>query len=103
APDARFVPAPAGGVLPDDFFATTNLPTYVRVNGTWRLPRFPRMDGALVLEDDGSVRILEPRYVHAGQPVATGYAEDGSEGIFVHTAALMGSEIGRAACRERVE
>ena len=37
------------------------------------------------------MRILEPRYVHAGQPVATGYAEDGSEGIFVHTAALMES------------
>jgi len=89
APDARFVPAPADGVLPDDFFATTNLPTYVRVNGTWRLPRFPRMDGALVLESDDTVRIVEARYVSAGQAVAVGYAEDGSEGIFVHTSAFM--------------
>src|SRR5262249_45102976 len=29
APDARFTPAPADGVLPDGFFSTTNLPTYV--------------------------------------------------------------------------
>ncbi|MGH7444120.1 MAG: hypothetical protein ACREKM_04550, partial [Longimicrobiales bacterium] len=89
APDARFVPAPADGVLPDDFFATTNLPTYVRREGVWRLPRFPRMDGAIVLEQDESLRITEARYVRAGQQVAVGYAEDGSEGIFVHTSAFM--------------
>lgn len=98
APDARFVPAPADGVLPDDFFATTNLPTYVRVQGAWRLPRYPRMDGALLLDDDGSIRIVEARYVKAGQAVATGYAEDGSEGIFVHTSAFMeGDEPGEFA------
>ena len=35
APDATFVAAPADGVLPENFFATTNLPTFVRVNGEW--------------------------------------------------------------------
>ena len=35
-PDARFAPAPADGVLPDGFFSTTNLPTFVRMNGRWR-------------------------------------------------------------------
>src|ERR1051325_6208788 len=30
APDARFEPAPADGVLPERFFSTTHLPTYVR-------------------------------------------------------------------------
>ena len=39
APDAKFVPAPADGVLPEGFFSTTNLPTYVRIKGTWRMPR----------------------------------------------------------------
>ena len=29
APQARFAPDPADGVLPDGFFSTTNLPTYV--------------------------------------------------------------------------
>src|SRR5437868_8801576 len=38
APDARFAPAPADGVLPEGFFSTTNLPTYVRIGGQWRLP-----------------------------------------------------------------
>ena len=92
APDARFVPAPADGVLPDDFFATTNLPTWVRRDGAWHLPRFPRMDGAIVVEDNGALRIMEGRYVRAGQPVAVGYAEDGSDGIFVHSSAFMPAE-----------
>ena len=55
APDARFVPAPADGVLPEDFFSTTNLPTYVRVRGEWLLPREPRMDAALVIDRNGEL------------------------------------------------
>ncbi len=85
----------ADGVLPEGFFSTTNLPTYVRVDGEWRLPRDPRMDSALVLDPDGVPRVLEGRYVRAGQPVAMGFAEDGAEGIFVDAAGLMGqSEVG---------
>ncbi|HYH78790.1 MAG TPA: hypothetical protein VEX86_03315 [Longimicrobium sp.] len=90
APDARFAPAPADGVLPEGFFSTTNLPTYVRVGGEWKLPRDPRMDSALVLDPDGVPRVLEGRYVRAGQQVAMGFAEDGAEGIFVHATGLMG-------------
>jgi lysine-ketoglutarate reductase/saccharopine dehydrogenase-like protein (TIGR00300 family) len=90
APDARFVPATADGVLPEGFVSTTNLPTYVRIGGAWKLPRDPRMDSALVLDADGVPRVLEGRYVRAGQPVAVGLAEDGSEGIFVHATGLMG-------------
>ena len=90
APDARFEPAPADGVLPEGFFSTTNLPTYVRVRGEWKLPRDPRMDSALVLDGDGVPRVVEGRYVRAGQPVAMGMAEDGSEGIFVHATGLLG-------------
>lgn len=93
APDARFVPAPADGVLPEGFFATTNLPTYVKVDGEWRTPRTPRMDGAIVLDDDGTPRVLEGRYIRAGQPVAVGHAEDGSQGIYVNaTGFIAGAE-----------
>ena len=105
APDARFVPAPADGVLPEDFFSTTNLPTYVRVGGQWRLPREPRMDSALVLSRDGDLWVREMRRVRAGDLVAVGKREDGSEGIFVHTEAagshddgefkFMASEVSR--------
>ncbi|HSJ09839.1 MAG TPA: hypothetical protein VK928_07985 [Longimicrobiales bacterium] len=90
APDASFVPAPADGVLPENFFATTNLPTYVKVAGAWRLPRYPRMDSAIVAQDDGSMVVLEGRYVKAGMPIAIGYAEDGSEGIYVNAAGFLG-------------
>jgi lysine-ketoglutarate reductase/saccharopine dehydrogenase-like protein (TIGR00300 family) len=89
-PAARFMAAPADGVLPEGFFSTTNLPTYVKLEGgAWKLPRDPRMDSALVLDADGAPRVLEARYVRAGQPVAMGLAEDGSEGIFVHASGLM--------------
>ena len=90
APDARFVPAPADGVLPERFFSTTNRPTYVRVRGEWRMPREPRMDSALLLDGDGELWIREGRRVREGDLVAVGYAEDGSEGIYVHTAAFLG-------------
>ncbi|HUQ83557.1 MAG TPA: hypothetical protein VM076_20565 [Gemmatimonadaceae bacterium] len=85
APDARFVPAPADGVLPEDFFSTTNLPTYVRVGGQWKLPREPRMDAALMLDRDGVLWVREMRRVRAGDLIAVGKKEDGTQGIFVNT------------------
>ena len=92
APDARFEPAPTDGVLPEGFFSTTNLPTWVRVDGQWRLPRFPRMDAGIVLQPDGSLEVIEGRYLRAGDPVAVGFAEDGSEGIFVHAHGFVDEE-----------
>ena len=90
SPDARFVPAPADGVLPEGFFSTTNLPTYVRIDGRWRMPAEPRMDSALVLDGQGELWVREGRRVRAGERVAVGTTEDGSEGIFVHTQAFLG-------------
>ena len=94
APDARFVPAPADGVLPEGFYSTTNLPTYVKIGGEWRMPREPRMDSALLLDAGGVLWIREPRRVKRGDRVAVGIAEDGSAGIFVHTAAFLEPEDG---------
>jgi hypothetical protein len=94
APDARFVPAPADGVLPEDFFSTTNLPTYVRIRGAWTLPREPRMDSALVLDRDGVLWVREMRRVRSGDLVAVGKKEDGTEGIYVNTDAAGGHDDG---------
>lgn len=94
APDAKFVPAPADGVLPEGFFSTTNLPTYVRIKGSWRMPREPRMDSALVLDSDGGLWVREGRRLKRGDLVAVGSAEDGSEGIYVHTASFLGDDEG---------
>src|SRR4029079_3741390 len=85
APEARFVPAPADGVLPEGFFATTNLPTYVRTNGKWRMPRDPRMDGALVRDASGEIWVREGRRIKKGDSISVGMKEDGSEGILVYS------------------
>src|SRR5205814_732877 len=89
APDARFEPAPADGLLPDGFFSTTSLPTYVKAAGPWRRPRLPRMDCVIVLHPTGDLVVTEPRKVRKGQPVAVGTEEDGREGIFVHTEGFL--------------
>jgi lysine-ketoglutarate reductase/saccharopine dehydrogenase-like protein (TIGR00300 family) len=89
APDARFTPAPADGVLPDGFFSTTNLPTYVKLPGDWRRPRLPRMDCVIVRSGDDLVT-TEPRRVRRGDKVAMASTEDGSEGIYVHAEGFLG-------------
>ena len=38
APEAHFEPLPADGVLPEGFFSTSNLPTYIKLNGRWTMP-----------------------------------------------------------------
>ena len=84
-PDARFVPAPADGVLPDGFFSTTNLPTFVHLNGAWVAPREPRMDSGIVKDRDGVLWVREGRRLKKGDLVVVGEKEDGTEGIFVQT------------------
>ena len=90
APNARFTPAPADGVLPDTFFSTTNLPTYVKLSSGWRRPRLPRMDCVIVQTGADDLVVSEPRRVRRGDKVAVGSAEDGSEGIFVHVEGFLG-------------
>ena len=90
APEARFEPAPADGVLPDGFFSTTNLPTYVKTAGTWRRPRLPRMDCVIVRQSAGDLAATEPRKVRKGHAVAVGTEEDGSQGILVHAEGFLG-------------
>jgi lysine-ketoglutarate reductase/saccharopine dehydrogenase-like protein (TIGR00300 family) len=94
APTARFAPAPADGVLPEGFFTTTNLPTYVRVDGRWVLPEEPRMDGAIVRRPDGTLVVREGRRVRAGEPVLVGMHEDGRDGVFVHLEAFAAADGG---------
>jgi lysine-ketoglutarate reductase/saccharopine dehydrogenase-like protein (TIGR00300 family) len=85
APAARVVAAERDGVLPDGFFATTNLPTYVKgADGHWSLPREARMDGCIVGDDAGRWWVREGRRVMRGDRVVVGRAEDGSEGVLVH-------------------
>jgi lysine-ketoglutarate reductase/saccharopine dehydrogenase-like protein (TIGR00300 family) len=83
-PDCRFVAAPADFTLPDGFLSTTNFPTYVKIDGRWRLPEMPRMDSHIVWDPARGVLVVkEFRLVRRGDLVAVASAEDGSEGVFV--------------------
>jgi lysine-ketoglutarate reductase/saccharopine dehydrogenase-like protein (TIGR00300 family) len=71
--DVATEPAPADGVLPDQFYATTNYATEVRVNGMWMPVANPEMDCAIVIDDGGPLTV-PPSDVKAGDAVIVGHA-----------------------------
>jgi hypothetical protein len=93
APEARFEPLPADGVLPEGFFSTSNLPTYVKVGSRWIAPTRPRMDCVIVRRGE-ELETIEPRRLRRGDMVAMGEAEDGTAGIVVHGAGFLGGAHG---------
>lgn len=82
SPDAVMCAAPATGLLPDGFHATTIYPEYFKIAGQWRLIHAPRMDCAVVIRD-GQPWAVEARLVRSGDLVVTGRLEDGTTGIYV--------------------
>ena len=70
--DAELVPCMVDGVLPADFYATTNLPTQVRVDGRWLDVENPEMDCALVVHDDPTARTAPMHRVRLGDRVVVG-------------------------------
>jgi len=90
APEARFAPLPSDGVLPEGFFSTSNLPTYIKVGAQWLAPIRPRMD-CVVVKRPGLLETIEPRRLKRGDMIAMGEAEDGTEGIVVHTQGFLGN------------
>ncbi|HEV3402179.1 MAG TPA: TIGR00300 family protein [Acidimicrobiales bacterium] len=70
--DASVATATADGVLPEGFYATTNLPTQVRLSGRWVDVENPEMDCGLVVLPDGRVRTVPMHRVRAGDQVVVG-------------------------------
>jgi len=62
-PEVHLVLAPADGVFPEQFYATTNLPTWVRHDGRWWEVSPMEMDCGLVWLDDhfACVQVAEVR------------------------------------------
>ena len=96
APNVAFAPAEADGVMPEGYHATTMFPEYFHVNGSWLLAEESRMDCVAVLRE-GRIAVVEFRNVKAGELVALGRTEDGSQGIYVHTTGFSGQESGGEA------
>ncbi|UCE64672.1 MAG: TIGR00300 family protein [Nitrospirota bacterium] len=64
--------APAEGVLPDSFYATTHLPTQVRIHGQWVDVKGSEMDLAIrVQKDPPSARMIPMADVKKGDLIAT--------------------------------
>lgn len=84
APFATLEAAEANGIAPKNFHATSNFPEYVKIEGHgWVLAPESRMDAVLVAEN-GALRVSEARNLKRGDMVVTGRTENGEEGILVH-------------------
>ena len=70
--DAATAAAPAAGVFPEDFYTTSNQPTWVRVGGEWLPVEGIEMDCAVVV-GEGRVRAVPVTDVRAGEPVVVGH------------------------------
>lgn len=66
--DARFGPAEGDGILPDEFYASTNFDTFVRRDGSWLPVADQKMDCAIVLRET-EPRCIKMRAVRRGEPV----------------------------------
>jgi lysine-ketoglutarate reductase/saccharopine dehydrogenase-like protein (TIGR00300 family) len=71
--DAALEPAPADGIVPDQFYATTNFPTDVRLAGRWVPVELPEMDCAIVVAD-GRAKTIAFYDVKAGDAIVVGQA-----------------------------
>jgi lysine-ketoglutarate reductase/saccharopine dehydrogenase-like protein (TIGR00300 family) len=71
--DAHTASAPADGVFPDGFYATSNLETAVRVGGRWIPVSGPEMDLGIVIEDGGA-HTVPMADVRAGERIVVGHA-----------------------------
>jgi len=75
APQAvQLEPAPADGVFPDNFYSTTNLATWVLVEGRWLEVELAEMDcGIRVDLDSGRAQCLPIHRVRKGELIVVGH------------------------------
>lgn len=71
--DCTIEPAPAAGVFPDGFYATTHLPTHIRLQGHWVDVQAIEMDlGVRVEPTKTSARAIPMNDVQPGDLIVTG-------------------------------
>ena len=85
APVAVFKPVLKDGAAPGAFHVTSIFPEYFHLSERkWVLLHESRMDCVVVLRDNETLEVTEPRRLKRGDRVACGRGENGEEGIFVH-------------------
>jgi lysine-ketoglutarate reductase/saccharopine dehydrogenase-like protein (TIGR00300 family) len=72
--DAQTMRITRNGVLPDNFYSTTNLPTQVRVGGRWLSVEHIEMDVAIIVDREGARAYGKPMHgVRSEDEVVVGY------------------------------
>ena len=92
APDVTCEAAAMDGVAPEYFHSTSMYPEYFKINGAWRLAEESRMDASVVVDADGTLRVVENRNLKEGDAVVIGRTEAGEEGIYLHNAGFRSEE-----------
>ncbi len=82
-PSVRLGCAEKDGVSPEDFYLTSHLPTYYKLDGHWVLPEHNSLNCVAVVRGE-EVVITELRDVKAGDQLVLGDSRDGSEGILLY-------------------
>jgi len=73
--DAAVEAAPAHGVFPDDFYASTNLPTEILLGGDWIKVANAEMDCGIVVDQKKKlVRCVRMHRIKRGERVVVGHA-----------------------------
>jgi lysine-ketoglutarate reductase/saccharopine dehydrogenase-like protein (TIGR00300 family) len=71
--DCRTAPAPADGVFPEEFYATTHLPTQVRLSGRWVDVERIEMDLGIAVDDAAlTARAVPMGEVRRGERIVVG-------------------------------
>jgi lysine-ketoglutarate reductase/saccharopine dehydrogenase-like protein (TIGR00300 family) len=72
---AQFEPAPADGIFPDHFYATTNLPTLIRLHEQWIEVEHPEMDCAIrMIPASGRAETVPMHRARKGDLIVVGHA-----------------------------
>lgn len=70
----RTARAPADGVFPDDFYSTTNLQTFVNMDGSWVGVAYPEMDCGILVDSPGrTARCVTLGEVRGGDAIVVGH------------------------------
>ena len=71
--DAQLIPADQDGVLPDEFYSTTNQRSFVRLDGNWVEVQRQEMDCGIRLMPGGGFECVTVSNVHKGDRIVCGY------------------------------
>ena len=93
SPNVKISLVEKDGVAPDGYHAMSIYPEYFKIDGQWKLAEESRMDCVPRLNDDNEVEIVEFRHLKVGDKIIVGRTEDGSEGIYLHTAGFEDKKV----------